>query len=312
MDNNKYDKIERYKSDDEIDLVDILAVLIKRKWIIIILLILSFVLSVGYVKVYKEKPTNYLATFNLALPEEYTIDTDYILVNQIIDPTYFINSVKSKINQYKVKNDDTINFSINFDNKNNSESDNVEKLINITITASNYDDTLNASIFLYKLYKNYKDKILEKNKNIYEIAQNSLNQKLKQKQAIIDMLMRNFNKNSSLNKNQETNSAIVYVIDFLSNDISELKRIKTLNQEVLLNEGKIEITNGLNQLILNDTTLSKIENYIKPETSSKKKTLLPIIISVFLALFVGIFFAFVIEFFSREDVKKRLREASKR
>jgi len=312
MDNNKYDKIERYKSDDEIDLVDILAVLIKRKWIIIILLILSFVLSVGYVKVYKEKPTNYLATFNLALPEEYTIDTDYILVNQIIDPTYFINSVKSKINQYKVKNDDTINFSINFDNKNNSESDNVEKLINITITASNYDDTLNASIFLYKLYKNYKDKILEKNKNIYEIAQNSLNQKLKQKQAIIDMLMRNFNKNSSLNKNQETNSAIVYVIDFLSNDISELKRIKALNQEVLLNEGKIEITNGSNQLILNDTTLSKIENYIKPETSSKKKTLLPIIISVFLALFVGIFFAFVIEFFSREDVKKRLREASKR
>ena len=116
------------------------------------------------------------------------------------------------------------------------------------------------------------------------------------------MLMKNLNKSSSLNKNQEINGAIVYVIDFLSNDVSNIERIKALNQEVLLNEGKIEISDGINQLILNDSTISNIKNYIKPKTPSRKKRLLPIIVSVFLALFVGIFLAFVIEFFNREDV----------
>lgn len=296
------EKIERYKSNDEIDLVDILAVIIKRKWTIIILIVISFVLSLAYVKLYKGKSISFSANLNITLPEEYTINTNYILSKKDSDVTFFIDKINQEFSQYKNENKGLTELSINLN----------KTSINVVISANNKNDVYKTSLYIYGLYKNYKNKIFKKNKNLYEIAQNSLDQKLNQKQAIINMLMENLNKSSSLNKNHETNGAIVYVIDFLSNDVSNIERIKALNQEVLLKEGKIEISDGANQLILNDSTISNIKNYIKPKTPSRKKTLLPIIVSVFLALFVGIFLAFVIEFFSREDVKKRLREASKR
>ena len=306
MSDTNNSKLTNYKTDDEIDLVDILAVIIKRKWSIIILLILSLILSVAYVKLHKTKTKSikYSTSFSVSLPEEYTINTDYILSRQTTDTTFFIDYLSRNTNQYEMKNGNSISTSVRLDAR--------KKLINIDITGNNKDNAKEASLFVYKLYKDYKDKLLEKDKNLFNIAQNSLNQELKQKQAILDMLMGNLNKSSLLKKNQSINGTLVYIIDFLSNDISNIKRIKLLNQQIILNEGKIEISNGSKRLILSDETIGQIDNYIKPEIPSKKKTLLPVVVSVFLALFVGIFLAFVIEFFSREDVKTRLKAASKK
>lgn len=298
--NTNDEKIERYKSDDEIDLVDILAVLIKRKWIIIILIVLSFVLSFTYVKIHHTKSLNYKVSIITSLPEVYVIKNDYILGKRAQDTSLFIYELNQKINQYKTNNDGLANIVVTtIKNRNN---------VNISIDAKSKNSAKEASFFIYKIYKSYKKTTLNKNKKLFELAQASLDHELEQKSAILNMLMKNINNDSSKN----INGAIIYIIDSLSNDVSNIKRIKALNQEVLLNEGKIEISDGTKQLILNDSTISNIKNYIKPETPSKKKRLLPIIISVFLALFVGIFLAFVIEFFSREDVKARLKEASKK
>ena len=297
MDKNQTQDIQH---NDEIDLVDIISVLIKRRWTILIVLFLSILISGAYVKFIKSKSVNYTSQLKISLPEKVEIGGNYILDTSSTSPRNFIDMFSIKLNQFKIEKGYNTNVTINFDKKTGR--------INISISDKDKINLGKVLQFTYNFYKEFSSKVNERNKNILNVTQDSLEQELKQKKAILDTLIQELN---NKNLNSKLSGAIVYVIDYLSDSISKIKRIMLLNKNIIYNEGKIEVVSDSNSLILTDATISNINKYIK-SSISKKRTLLPVIVSVFLALFLGIFLAFAIEFFSREDVKKRLKEASKK
>ncbi len=291
------------KKNDEIDIIDIIAVIIKWKWIVIIIVILSLILTLYYIKAYKQKKANYLISFNIYPPETYEIKKNFLLDKKSVDSQLIKNEIIEKLSLYKLKNKD-ISFTGNYDKKNN--------VAKINISASKFDKAKNTTIYLYKIYTNYLETIKLRSENIYKWAQKSIDQEINQKEELIKMISNNLNKNKKIINNENINGTLIYLIEYINDNISILKKTKILNNQLELSNGIIELVSNSKRLVLNKNTISTIASYIKNESLSKKKQILILFISVFLALFVGIFLAFVVEFFSREDVKARLKAASKK
>jgi len=289
--------------DEEINLIDILIVLIKRKWIIIGLVLISLIASRIYVEFLTV--TTYKTTVNIQLPQTYNIDEYSLLQANYPEPNEFIMLINESLNTFitdiNKSDQETLFYSLN------------QKKKELTIQLS--DDRKNiqkAILILYNIYQDLSQKMKGKNNNLYKLAQTTIEQNIIQKKQMIKNLSILLSKKSLTQLPAGSENAIIYLINTLSNDIMKLERNKGLNKEFSLQAGKFEVLGKTNSIfITNRQTLSNVDTYIYPEKSKKRK-LLPVIVSVFLSFFIGIFLAFVIEFFSREDIKKRLREAMKK
>ena len=309
------EEIPDYKRNDEIDLIDILGVLIKRKWIIIGFILTAFIFSGLYVIFKNIKDTqevneiqSYKSSVIITLPQVYTIKPDNLLVPNISRVDIILKRINDNLNlkSYKQNNDVQeyyYNYEINIVN------DPVgNKLIKISI-AGQKREIIKAISYLYSLYTSYESEINEKNQKNYEFTQNTLQKNLEQKTKLLDKYT--FILNQEELPNLPFGSTIINNITALSSKIPTIEKTKELNEMVKLLKGDFKLLKDQREIIINKDNLVNIEYYLQPEdkpVKSKKRQLLPVIISVFLAFFVGVFLAFIIEFFSREDVKRRLKK----
>ncbi len=299
---------DRYKND-EIDLIDIMAVLIKRKWVIIGLLLTALILSGAYVAFLRE--INYKANIIITPPQEYNIITppqEYkvgqnsrlLPSSPLIDT--FTSTIKKSFSSQIIKGSNAA------EEQYYTYDVNVTEDINIHITGKSEKIIVDAILPLYNLYINFENTINRKNKKIFKLTQDSLENALIQKREMIKNLSLILNTKTLSKLPAGSENAILYMINTLSSDITKIEIIKGFNEELELSKGSFILAgSGSKEIVVDHDNLGNLGPYITPE-KSRKRQLLPVIISVFLALFVGIFLAFIIEFFSREDVKKRLKE----
>jgi len=279
-------EIAEYKSNDEIDLVDILVVILKRKWIIIGLVLAALVLSGIYVALFSK--TSYKAEITINPPRGYKIEQNGLLGTKNAKMDSFLSTIKNELSSQK-------------EIKTMVTSDKV----NITGQKENIAEAILA---LYQLLMNFENKVEGKNSEILNVTQNSLEKALIQKNGMVKNLTIMLNRETLAKLPAGSENAILYMINTLSSDIIEIEIIKGLNEELELSKGSFVLAGSESgEIVLNQKNIDNLRSFITPE-KSKKRQLLPVIISVFLALFVGVFLAFVIEFFSKEDVKRRLRK----
>lgn len=312
-------EIPKYKKNDEINLVDILAAIIKRKWVIIWLMLIAFILSGLYVYFDKQKPQSYRASIIIDFPQEYAVEKEYLLT-----------PVDTKIDNIYKRINDELN-SKAFSQKNGGREyyydyelkiltdmilpDTLEKDlisaqpggIDVTITGQK-EEVAKAVSYLYILYNDYRDEIQNKNKRIFELTQSILQNTLKQKKELLEKYTLILDQDAVRKLPQE--SIIINGLVALSSDIPMIEESIELNKMVELLEGDFKLIRSGREIRISKDNIEDIENYLESAVSSNsmKRKLLPVFVSVFLAFFVGVFLTFVIEFFSREDVKKRLRE----
>ncbi len=288
------EEIPDYKRNDEIDLIDILGVLIKRKWIIIGFILTAFIFSGLYVIFKNIKDTqevnefqSYKSSVIITLPQVYTINPDNLLVPNISRVDIILKLISDELNlkSYKQNNDVQeyyYNYEINIVN------DPVEnKLINISI-AGQKREIIKAISYLYSLYTSYESEINEKNQKNYELTQNTLQKNLEQKTKLLDKYILILNQEEL--SNLPFGSTIINNITALSSEIPTIEKTKELNEMVKLLKGDFKLLKDQREIIINKDNIVNIEYYLQPEDKpvrSKKRELLPVIISVFLAFFVG-------------------------
>ena len=306
---------DRYKND-EIDLIDIIAVLIKRKWIIIGVVVASLVLSGVYVAYFRE--INYKAEIIIKPPQVYEIEQKGLLIPKNSQMDIFLNIAKKELSSQKrsISNEEReqhYTYTVEVTEKEISVDERIiTEITDINIQITGQKEKIAEVIpSLYKPFIDFENKVEGKNRKIFNLTQTSLENSLIQKREMIKSLSLVLNKETLSRLPAGGENAVLYMINTLSSDITEIEITKGLNEELELSKGSfILVGSGANEIVVDHDNLGNLESYITPE-KSRKRQLLPVIISVFLAFFVGIFLAFVIEFFSREGVKKRLREIKK-
>ena len=312
-------EIPDYKKNDEIDLIDILGVLIKRKWIIIGFILTAFIFSGLYVIFKNIKDTqevneiqSYKSSIIITPPQVYTIQSNNLLAPNISRVDIYLKLIRDELNLKSYKqNNDAQEYYYNYEI--NIVKDPVgKKLINISI-AGQKREIIKAISYLYSLYTIYESEINKKNQKNYELTQNTLQKYLEQKKKLLDKYILILNQEEL--SNLPFGSTIINNITALSSKIPTIEKTKELNEMVKLLKGDFKLLKDQREIIINKDNIVNIEYYLQPEEElveepekSMKRQLLPVIISVFLAFFVGVFLAFIIEFFSREDVKRRLKK----
>ena len=264
----------------------------------------------------------------ITLPQEYSIQSNNSLVPNIprVDIILRLMSYELNLKSYK-KNTEVVEYNYNYEI--NFEKDPIgNSLIKILISGQKQEITQVISS-LYLAYSNYESEINEKNQKYFKLAQNTLQKNIEQKKKLLDKYIAILNQEEL--QDLPMGGTIVNQITALSSEISILERTKELNAMVQLLKGYFKLLKNQREIIINKANIINIERYIESEedpfeesigeieeelveesvkepVKSKKRQLLPVIISVFLAFFVGVFLAFIIEFFSREDVKRRLKK----
>lgn len=295
-----------YIKNDEIDLVDILSVIFKRRWIIIWIVLASFVLSLMYVRFFTT--TRYRTSVRIQLPQVYQIGDDNTLVPSEYDYSELIYRIKNYFNNLLNQQDREEGAKITgygLDIKGSQ----------VIVRVSNSDVGRISEIVndLYSMYSDVESKVEKKNKAMYELAQRSLQKIIEQKEGIVNQITL-ATLSDFLKRDPSEFNRTVEILNNLSFDIIKLQRIKNLNNEAELRRGMFELVgksvNGReNSMIVgNQSDLENASKYIYPE-KSRKRRYLPVVVAVFLGFFIGIFLAFVVEFFAREDVKSRLGSA---
>ncbi len=183
-------------------------------------------------------------------------------------------------------------------------------LIYIQITGQK-EKIVEAIKSIYTLSIDFKNEANKNNQKTFKQNHEALQSVILQKREMRNTIMSFFEERTISKLPLGTEGAVLSSLITLDSTLTNLEETKELNRFVQLMEGDFEIVIGnLKTGIrtsIDKNNVESIESYISPE-KSKKRQLLPVIVSVFFAFFVGIFIAFVIEFFSREDIKRRLRE----
>jgi len=299
------------RREDEIDLVDILTVLIKRKNIILWIVVLAVVVS-GLYTFYSRRDINHTIKLALSPSQELFIDENNALRPSNAQVDIFLNNIRKKLYEksFEMVNGERVR---NYTFKIERSADDVTgpSMINITLTGKK-EKVLESVNLLYNMYNNFEKEIDLKNKNTAKIADIALKTDLNEKTDMLERLKRFISEGKLLILPQGSETAILNTLSSLISEITWITRTIELNKTVELMEGDFYIVreNDWSHMeAVNPGMLEDLESYLKPEKSIKRQVL-PVVVSVFLAFFVGIFMAFVWEFFSREDVKKRLKEAA--
>jgi len=298
--------------EDEIDLVDILTVLIKRKNIILWIVVLAVVVS-GLYTYFSKRDINHTIKLVLSPSQELSsIDENNALRPSNAQVDIFLNNIRKKLykRSFEMVNGERLR---NYTFKIERSTDDVtgSRMINITLTGKK-EKVLESVNLLYNMYNNFEKEIDLKNKNTAKIADIALKTDLNEKTDMLERLKRFISEGKLLTLPQGSETAILNTLSSLISEITWITRTIELNKTVELMEGDFYIVRQNDWSCMeavNPGMLEDLESYLKPEKSIKRQ-ILPVVVSVFLAFFVGIFMAFVCEFFSREDVKKRLKEAA--
>jgi len=311
------------QSSDEIDLVDIIAVFIKRKWIIIWLIIISLIISGLYISLFRKENENYKTNIIITPPQIYEIGAYNLLtpINPQVD--IFLNKVKEDLGFNKISNTGQFHsYSVNLIPFANTQPQIIttraitkedifsKALINIQIIGEK-KKLVQIVSSLYSVYLDFKQKFDNRNNKVFELTQNTLLSSLVQKREMMKTLSSALNSDSLSKLPKGTETSILYLINTLSSDIMNIETTMGLNETLELFQGSFVMIASKKEINITNKSLGNIAPYITQE-KPKKRQLLAIIISIIIAFIIGTFLAFIVEFFSKENVKKRLREIKKR
>jgi capsular polysaccharide biosynthesis protein len=301
------------KRDDEIDLVDVITVLIKRK-IIILSIVLAALLVSGLFTLKSIKNIKYTAELSITPPRELSIDNNNVLILSNVQMDIFLNNVRKSLYErsYSTVNGKRV-ASYTFQIEKKEDSVTGSETVRITLTGKK-EKVIESIKVLYSIYESFEREIELRNEKISKIANTILETDLKEKTDMLERLKRLISEGKFLSLPQGSETAIVNAFSSLSSETAMIKKTIELNNNIKLMGGNFYLirTNKWEYMEpINPNMFDKLETYLRPE-KSKKRIMLPIVLSVFLAFFVGIFMAFIVEFFSKEDVKGRIKEALKK
>ena len=328
-------ELPEYQRNHDIDLVDILAVLIKRKWIIIGFVLIAFIFTgLNVIKKKGNGELNYSFSVIITLPQTFSIESNNFLALETSrvdillssDPSrvdillssdtsragIILNAIRDELNlkSYKIINN-VFEYYYNYE-VTLQEDQLGQPLIKITIEGDK-QKIIQAISYLYLIYINFDNEINEKNQIYFQSAQNTLQRNIERKKELLDKYISILDQKEL--KNDPLSTTIINQIPTLISEISIFERTLELNKSTKLLNSKFILLKNLREIIINKDNIANIDHYImieKDPAPSKKRQILFIVISVFLAFLVGIFFAFVVEFFNREDIKKRLKEINEK
>jgi capsular polysaccharide biosynthesis protein len=301
-----------YYEEDEIDLLDLIKVLYKRKKMILIISLIVFlggIVSLFFIK------SEYKSEFSLTINKNQKQTLNFlgeleVNVNVIFNKNEFQKEILTKeLKDYYIENI----------NKNYEELEVIDWLLNkvLTIEYDNKMGVYNISVVLdnqklnyniaLNLYNNFNEYINEK------IIKNRIEENLKILNIKIESLVEeynNINKNIQERKKEIENLYLKYnegkISDYqIGYETENAKKeyelniglLNDVNKEILeLKKEKINYNN-----IGNVNLVELIKEPIYPKTPFKPNKKLILLISLVLGMFLGVFAAFFIEFVSNVD-----------
>ena len=251
--------IPDYSNKDEIDLVDILAVLIKRKWFIITFIAIAFIISALYVYFSKK---SYIANIVITPPQVYIIGDNRLLTpaNPQLDGflskienelyiksssvnegqkahhfTYEVNIIKAKTG--------SIPLNINVSGKQiNIIGEAEENLINIKTTGQK-EKIEEALKSVYNLFIDFQNEMNKNNQKIFKQNQDALQSIILQKREMQNTIMSFFKERTILKLPQGTEGAVLnslITLDSTITDLEETKEVKTTKDTQETKCGEVE------------------------------------------------------------------------
>ncbi len=302
-------ELPEYQRNHDIDLVDILAVLIKRKWIIIGFVLIAFIFTgLNVIKKKGNGELNYSFSVIITLPQTFSIESNNFLALETSrvdillssDPSrvdillssdtsragIILNAIRDELNlkSYKIINnvfEYYYNYEVTF-----QEDQLGQPLIKITIEGDK-QKIIQAISYLYLIYINFDNEINEKNQIYFQSAQNTLQRNIERKKELLDKYISILDQKEL--KNDPLSTTIINQIPTLISEISIFERTLELNKSTKLLNSKFILLKNLREIIINKDNIANIDHYImieKDPAPSKKRQILIIVISVFLAFLV--------------------------
>jgi len=296
--------------NDEIDIIRLLSVLLKRKWIIISITFAGFIISFYYLNYVKKE--SYKTQINILLPESLYISEDNLLTPGLTDPASFMKQIRNELYLQQLENNhskyDRLSYTIEIASyKDVLKSGNLKYSIMITLRGNK--EKLNKAIkLLYKNYSMFKENILDKNKYLTEITQKALEKKLSNKIALLNSLNLITTEGTFKINTMVNGQNIFYTINEINDEMSTITKNIQVNNAIDFFEGDFLLSEGSQKTsmdILIKENQGSLVKYIKPVQSKRKKSFIMIAL-IILFFLIAILAAFIVEFFSSEEVKKRL------
>lgn len=313
-------EINNHNQIDDIDILDIINVVIKRKWVVVTLTLLALVLSSIYVIM---SEIRYTANIIVASPQQYKIGKNRLLLPSPIPSDNYLYTARNELTTIsselaKEQKATSFTYDVQFikqetiDKYLYTQTSGVARdahFIYIRITGHK-EQLIETANSLYFLFTRFQNEVGEKNQKIFEKNQDALAKNIQQKREIQNTIT-SYIKNVPFKSPEEPKAAMVTSLTTLDSIITISEETFEANEILKLMNGSFVMIKGDSEkdenILLNNSNLHNIASYIFPE-KSRKRYFLPIIASVFLTFIASIFLSFVINFFSREDVKKRLGE----
>ena len=319
---------QNYFNKNEIDLVDIIAVLLKRKWIIIIPTIIAFILSSVYLsfRAYNlHKIKDIEINVVIIPPQLYKIGENRLLISSYPQLDDFVDKIENELyikssSASEGKNVQHFTFNANIIKDNTQRKTlgiNVsgkqiniireEEKISINIQIAGQMEKITEALkSIPQLLNDFQNEANEKNQKIFVQNQEALQNIILHKRNMFNTMM-SFLEGKPISKIPPgSEDTILDSLITLDNAITDLENTKELNKSIQLMKGNFTVVTETG-IRIDSNNLANIASYIAPVKSIKGQLML-VIVCVLLAFFIGILLTFLIEFFSREDVKRRLRE----
>lgn len=330
------------KNEDEINLMDIVIMFIKRKWWFMGSILL--VLAIGFIYVFIQ-PANHILTYQVKLNEDYSNhlldelypnhgkDINYLSLQNI--PILFksenvfrsVNNINDEIDYHKLRESDKVKISLNEETS----------IFNISVSNSDYSLAGNLVMTLISTFESVigdKERIILNEilgkieidiKDLEDENNNIENTIIAGPKTEIDILYAELDKyivdyniglSNRLEENKNSENVSFYNVIIPPNDISN--KITTLQKEINIYEDKILENKskiiGLESLKVGlikeeDIILGRIELISSdPFYNIESDKLRNIAIVIVLSIIIGILFTFIINFLLSSKIKEMIRK----
>ncbi len=293
---------------DEIDLVNVIVVFLRRKWFIAGFVIVFLALALVYTTAIKE-PEYYVHAIAIP-PQSYEIDAESILNPAPVNASLLFSHLKNSL--YETSQDEGRETPL-YSYRARAELDNMENpFLEIDITGDKAA-IVKAVQSMYEIQSSYVNTLRTKNKQAYAVIQESSKESVLRYKELYENL-------SKILLQERENSIGLESVNLgaLSELISEMHRIeniRAINKTVSLSYGGLFIVQksktAVKEIRIHDGNINRIGNYVG-SAQSRRRRMMPVVMTFILALLLGFFIAFALEFLSRPDVRDRLRKDVKK
>jgi len=296
--------------DNNIDLIDFLIVIIRHKWVVLGIIITAVIAAIAYANLFKHQDIiRYSAEVIIRLPEQYRIASRYYLSPSKIDPNVFLTKLNDALARAKAEiksNKEDFQYTMIMEEPKRVSTP------SLSITLSGFKETVIDKVFLMqKSYSDFSQSVYQRNNDLLNTIQRTIEEQRIENSRIRKKLYL-FMEHAQLQKLSESEKLSALDMLYRYNlENATLNIARDFNKNVLLYRGDfILYKNESNHISLINENPEVVASYLKP-LQSRRKIIIPVIALLLVGIFAAVLAAFVIEFFTREDVRNRLRATKK-